>query len=233
MNRLLKIATTLSVTAGLLVGCGGQNIKPVELNNPVISVESRRFVADAEDAVSIARARVSQRRDELERARQNRDDLLSREQFEEADSSVRDKLRAMLDERVELQALRTELAEADLELAQQKLELAHAQTAVRHDLRTYDLEPVRDEVEERLAEVREIKSSIADKLIDIDKVTRAWWKTYDSSVAGTELADAFFTPNLPRQSSPFWITAERIQELEEGGDDETDQEGDEKDNDDE
>lgn len=232
MNRLLIIATALAVIGGLLIGCGGQNIKPVDLNNPVISVESRRFVADAEDAVSIARARLSERRDELARARQSRENLLSREQFEKADSSVRAKLRALLDERVELQALRAELAEADLELAETKLELAHAQTAVRHDLRTYDLEPVRDDVEERLAEVREIKSSIADKLIDIDKVTRAWWKTYESSVAGTELADAFFTPNLPRQSSPFWITAERIQELEEGGGEETDQEGDEKDNDD-
>jgi chromosome segregation ATPase len=226
MKRLTYIAATIAVLGGLLLGCGGQNVKPVDLDNPAVSVESRRFVADAEDAVSIARARVSQRENELERARRSRAELMRNQKLEDAAESVRSKLEDLLDERVELQDLQVELAEANLELAQIKLELAHAQTAVRHDLRTYELEPLRDKVDGQLKDVRKVKNQIGDQLLEIDEVTRAWWTTYKSEVAGTELADAFFTPQLPEQSSPFWVTAERIQAME-AGEDEAEGEGDE------
>lgn len=225
MKRLSYITAALALSTGLVLGCGGQNVKPVDLDNPAVSVESRRFVADAEDAVSIARARVSQREGELERARRSRSELMRNDKMKNASQGVRSKLEDLLDERVELQELQVELAEANLELAELKLELAHAQTAVRHDLRTYELEPIRETVDAQLADVRKVKNQIADQLVTIDEVTRAWWTTYKSEVAGTELADAFFTPSLPEQSSPFWVTAERIQAMEEGTDESGEEDG--------
>jgi|SRR5690554_5637409 len=57
--------------------CAGQSVTPIDIHDPVISVESRRFVADAQDAVSIARSGFDYADQELRAARQQRARLMA------------------------------------------------------------------------------------------------------------------------------------------------------------
>ena len=44
------------VAVSLVLASCGPTVKPISLHDPVVPVESRRYVADTQDAVSIARA---------------------------------------------------------------------------------------------------------------------------------------------------------------------------------
>ena len=117
----------LALCAALLLALPacGQRVKPVSIRNPVLSTDSRRLLADTEDAVSIRRAARDDRRRELRRTKRRREDLVEERSWPSSANNAVSKLRALEDARVELAELELDLAQADLELAQAKYPLHH------------------------------------------------------------------------------------------------------------
>lgn len=203
MKRLLTICVLALVTA--VAGCAGQTVEPIDIHNPIISVESRRFVADAQDAVSIARSAANEDRRQLAEAKERRKELLASEAWKDVPKSVMQSFQKLLDARIELAELRLELAEAELALAEEKLVEVYAETAVRHDLETYELEPIRKSVDKRLEKVRQVNRQIGEHLVSVDKASRAWWKSYRGLLADTKHPDVFFATAGGKVESPFQI----------------------------
>src|SRR5690554_7644839 len=76
--------------------CAGQTVHPIDIHDPVISVESRRFVADAQDAVSIARSGLDYAEQEFAAAREQRARLLAGDAWEGVPQNVVDSFDALL-----------------------------------------------------------------------------------------------------------------------------------------
>jgi hypothetical protein len=176
-----------------LAGCAGQTVTPIDIHDPVISVESRRFVADAQDAVSIARSGADYARLKLDAALEQRRTLLAGDAWKGVSEAVVASFRNLLDARVQLAELRLELAEARVDLAAEKLREVYAETALRHDIETYEMKPIRAQVDERLEAVRQVNRRIGDQLLVVDKASRAWWKSYRGLLSRKKHPDMFFT----------------------------------------
>lgn len=173
MKRYLLIAVVLSCACG-------PRVKPISLHDQTIPVDSRRFVADTQDALSIARAARDEAQHELDQVREWRRDVVRGVDWPAAASGAIEKLEILADERVELAELELREAEIAVELAQAKYELTTAETAVRHDVASYDLEEFRlrtDEVRERKAA---LKDEILAKRDKIDERATEWWGAYAS-----------------------------------------------------
>jgi hypothetical protein len=182
------LALILAATA-----CAGQDVTPIDIHDSVISGESRRFVADAQDAVSIARSGVDEYRRQLRETRERRKAMMANEAWTEIGQGMAQSYRTLLDARVKLAELRLERAQAERDLAAEKLVAVYAETAVRHDLETYDLEPIRQNVDERLETLRKVNRQIGEHLVAVDKASRAWWKQYRGLLANKKHPDMFFT----------------------------------------
>lgn len=172
--------------------CAGQSVTPIDIHDPVISVESRRFVADAQDAVSIARSGVDYANQELSAARQQRDRLTGGNAWEGVSQNVVDSFNTLLEARIQLAELRRDVAEARVELAQEKLREVYAETALRHDLEAYEMAPIREDVDERLKEVREANNRVGEQLLVVDRSSRNWWKSYRGLLSQKKHPDMFF-----------------------------------------
>lgn len=207
MKRLLKICLIATVLASVLAtaGCAGQSVDPIDIHNPVISVESRRFVADAQDAVSIARSALNEEQRQLTAAKERRKELLASEKWKAMPRPVVQSFQKLLAARMQLAELRRDLAKAEVALAEEKLTEVYAETAVRHDLETYELEPIRKRVDQRLAKVRQTKQAIGEHLLVVDRASKAWWKTYRGLLDDKKHPDVFFATARDEVASPFQI----------------------------
>jgi hypothetical protein len=203
VRRLGNAAVVLAVAA--VVGCAGPSVDPIDIHDPIVSVESRRYVADAEDAVSIARNGVDEAARQLTKVRERREHMLARDQWRGESSSAVESLRRLLDERVRLAEMRLTKAEAGLALAEAKLDQVYAETAVNHDLEAYDLQPIRDRVDQRLDEIRDINRKIGDHQRVVDRASRAWWKVYRGLLESGDPPDVFFASAIQAPESPFDI----------------------------
>ena len=207
IKRLLEIGVVATVIGASAIGATGcaTSVEPIDIHNPVISVESRRFVADAQDAVSIARSALNEQQRQFQSAKQRRKDLLSDPAWKQAPKAVRQSFQKLLDARLELAKLRRDRAQAEVDLAEAKLTEVYAETAVRHDLETYELEPIRKDVDRSIAKVRDAKKAIGDHLLAVDRASKAWWKTYRGLLNDNKHPDMFFATASREVASPFQI----------------------------
>ncbi len=201
--KLFRIC--LLAAALLAAGCAGQSVAPIDIHNPIISAQSRRFVADAQDAVSIAKNGVNEADHALAEVKARRRRILSAKDWKKLPQSSVDAYKGLLDARVHLAELRVTRAKAELSLAHAKLTQVYAETAVRHDLETYDMKPIRKRVDRRLAKVRAAKQAINAYLPTIDKASRAWWKSYQALLESKKHPDVFFAIASDKRESPFHI----------------------------
>lgn len=123
--------------AAFAIACGA-NVERLSLHDTRLTLDDRRWLADAEDEVSIARAGHAKAVQELEHAREF--DRYVNDSVDEhwpragAASAARDKLENLADERITLAQLEVDAAEENLERAQAQLVRARAETAVRADI---------------------------------------------------------------------------------------------------
>ncbi len=198
----MTTSTQMSGLGGLLVGfctllmaCGGgPQTRPFALDDHRLSTDARRWIADAEDAVVVARSRSAAARADL--------------------TSVRGWLEAMgrapaltgpaatttTARRDELAMARISAAEATvkenaelLKLTRQRLVLAYAETAMRHDIAVYDLPPIQKKVklQQKLYLSARTKSRTAKQRAA--EATDAWWKAWRAYVAAKN------------DATPFWM----------------------------
>jgi len=172
MKHALTILALLLAT-----GCGA-HVKPIDLHDPLVPLESRRLLADAQDAIAIARVDDEKARQNLHMTRNWRDELLEDRRWGKVSDSALEKLEQFADARVKLAELELDKADARVDLAKSKYKLVTAETAVRHDIAVYDLEPLRDDTDGIRKEIADITGKIADQRVALEKITRSWWATY-------------------------------------------------------
>ncbi len=167
-----------ALVAGTLLGACGGSVAPIRLDDQSVPLASRKLIADTQDTVSIARlARDAAARD-LARAKATRKDMIEQRLWPSAMRGAIDKLTALEDRRVELARAELELAESKLALANAKYTLLTAQTAMRHDLAVYELEPLREEVDSSRANVEKNTSTVVAMRGEVDGLTTEWWAAY-------------------------------------------------------
>lgn len=185
----------LGCAATLVLGisaCAGQTVHPIDIHDPVISVESRRFVADAQDAVSIARSGLDYAAQELAAAREQRASLLAGDAWEGVSQNAIDSFDTLLKARIRLAELRRDVAATRVDLAREKLREVYAETALRHDLEAYEMAPIREEVDAQLEALRERNALVAQQLLVVDQSSRAWWKSYRGLLGQKKNPHMFF-----------------------------------------
>ena len=178
MRHLTSLSLWLLIAA-LLIGCGPR-VKPISLHDSSIPADSRRFVADTEDAVSIARVARDEAARELREVRDWRRDVVRGVEWPAPAASAIERLEMVADQRVVLAEMELEQANAALELAQAKYDLVTAETAIRHDIARYDLEPLRARTDTARDKMRSLTESILLKRDEIDELTTRWWAAYAS-----------------------------------------------------
>ncbi|MEZ4268953.1 MAG: hypothetical protein R3F39_21560 [Myxococcota bacterium] len=171
-----------AMAAGLalaLTACGG-GVRMLATDDQRLPLEARRWVADAEDGVLVARAF-------RDRAAQRRADVLTRSRSlaDEADTlagsgggDAAERLRQVADARVALANAELRLAEAELAMSETRRAQINAETAVQHDLAVYDLAPLKGATEAALAQIRRQRSELDRQRAELEQLTSAWWESY-------------------------------------------------------
>lgn len=168
----------------MLVGIAGTTacgpaVPQIDLRDQTIPIEARTLVADAEDAVALARARHDELQRELESTREWRRELMNRDWPSDANEAVR-QLDRFAEARIELARLRVERADEEIDLARAKYQLISAKTAVRHDLGIYKLDPLRERLEAREADVNEVEKALSRQRRRVAKRADQWWSAFRS-----------------------------------------------------
>lgn len=203
--RLGSIPTAVLVwgIALLALGCT-RRVKPIDLEDESIPVEARELVADAEDAIAIARAERDRARDDLEQTREWRTEILDRD-WPSGAQSLLGRLRELADARVRLEALRVERANERIELAEARYKLITARTAIRQDLAVYDLEPLKKKVDDEGSDVDDVEEKIQAKRAEVAQKENDWWNRYAKWVDEGNDSRSFYVDLVslsPRRSAP-------------------------------
>jgi hypothetical protein len=174
-----------------LWGCGGQKVKPIDLHDETIPLQARRLVADAEDSIDIARARLDEAERQLAKTRRWRTELLEREWPSEASSAL-PKLEELTGMKVALAERRVARADQQIDVARAKYRLITAKTAIRQDLAVYKLEPLRKRVDREAAQVDKLDDKIAELRGKVARLGNKWWGVFARFVEGGGDSRALF-----------------------------------------
>ena len=181
--------------------CASMGVQKLSLTDPRLPLEARRWLADAEDEVAIARSQVVDARDTVRRLEENRESIIVRledtwfagkggAKAEGAAAS-----RAFVDyadERITLARLELEAAQKRLELAGTRLTQARAETAIRYDLAVYEIESIMREVEQLKNEVAARERSVEEQRANTDRAADAVWKAYRKYVSRGGVTNALW-----------------------------------------
>ncbi len=184
----------------VLVWSCGARVKPISLHDQSIPVDSRRFVADTQDAVSIARVSRDEASRELASVRQWRREVVRGVAWPDKASSAIDQLEILADNRVELAEMELDKADAALELALAKYDLVTAETAIRHDIAAYNLEPLRARTDEARLRMTSLTETIILKRDEIDALTTKWWTAYAGWAKGGDTR-LYYVPFIDMEAS--------------------------------
>jgi hypothetical protein len=190
--RLILILGLLSCTA-----CGGLHVDPLSLTDPRLPVDARRWVADAEDAVVVSRAR----RDESARVAKDivrwQQAVLTAAPFTGSKGADAKRKRDELGlDRIGAASAAYRLTEAELALSKARLQLIYAETAMRQDIAVYDMPPLQAAVDKALQSVivhRDLHRRARETEL---KTTDAWWSAWQNMAKSKS------------DTRPFWTVSE-------------------------
>lgn len=189
----MKLTTPLVLWGCLTVATAcSSGVKPIGLSDSNVPLDARRFVADAQDAVSIARARRDDAARELSATEGWRGELTNTSMWPKGSEGLLDKLETFAEARVAMAELLLERAELQLELAEAKYVLSTAETAMRNDIAVYDLVPLRAKTESLRTQIEKANGSIEDQRIKIDKLSLGWWEAYGAFTQGGKDTPVFY-----------------------------------------
>ena len=190
----------LTIMLGLAVcGCATAEVQRLDLRDPRLPAEARRWLADAEDEVAIAWARMDDARAELDRLEEYRGEQLDRLDelkpgpAKSEGQKATQAFESYADARVELAELELELTEISLELARTRLTQARAETAARYDVAVYDLQPIVREVELLRDEVAASERELEEQRANVEKKAAEAWIAYSRYVSKGGVSNALWS----------------------------------------
>ncbi len=167
----------------LLLGCSS-GVDPISIHDPSVPTADRRLIADGQDRVAVARAQYDEASAELVRMEQWHRQINRHSTWPDGTSALVTTLHQLLDARTDLLELQAERAAIEIDVAEAELELLVARVAVRNDRAVYDLEDIRDAVDDEKEEARQLDREIMQQMERLDQVTQQWWNDYSSFARG-------------------------------------------------
>lgn len=172
----LALVSILGVFAG---GCA-QNLASLSLRDSRLPLEARRWLADAEDEVSIASAQLEDAKINSDNLQRWLEPMLDRveDDWPESKAAAAGETAAKnfeiyVEKRLLLAQNNVDAAQLALELANQRLRLIRAETAVRYDIAIYETDIIIEKVREIQKEYgqavrqKEIQQANVEKAMDI------------------------------------------------------------------
>ncbi len=171
----------------LAAGCATTGVQRLDLRDPRLPVEARRWLADAEDEVAIAKARLDEAGAEYDKLERYHKDLTVRLQEIQAvpveGAATADSFLAFTEQRIALKKHQRQSAGDNLALARSRLTLARAETAVRYDLAVYELEPLIQDVEQRRTKVAAAEQQVELQRALVEQAAEEFWERYRQYVS--------------------------------------------------
>lgn len=180
--------------AAILSACGGLQVDRLSLTDPRLPVDARRWVADAEDAVVVSRARRNAAEAELKSAQRWQTAVLSGPGFKGATgASLQAHRDTMASNRVAALDSEVALRTAEFELSKARLQLIYAETAMRHDIAVYDMPPLQAAVDQRLQTVIVLRDQHRNTRQTALKSADTWWGAWRKYSSGKNDTRPFWT----------------------------------------
>lgn len=196
----MRIPTLILAACLLTVSACGTTVKPINLHDSNVPLDARRFIADAQDAVSISRARLDDAQENYDNTVRWRNELTSREMWPSGAENVLSKLDEFSEARVEMARLLRLRAEVELDLAEAKYIQSTAETAMRNDIAVYDLEPIRAKSETTRTRLENVSVRIEEQRASLDKITQQWWKVYGAYAQKNEVPAFYMSPEIMKSA---------------------------------
>jgi hypothetical protein len=173
------------VLGALLFAACGQTVRPLSIHDSRLPLEARRWVADADDAVTVAVAWRDGAREALEATIEWRARSVVPVQWPASPEAVaaQSALSSLAEARIRLARQELALAQAELSLAETRRIQVNAETAVRYDLRTYDLEPLAEATRVARGRVEAEARGVRDQRLAVEEATTSWWQSYQAYVS--------------------------------------------------
>ncbi len=178
------LAKALTVLVLLMGSSCGQTVRPLSIHDSRLPLDARRWIADAEDAVTVTAAWRDEAKEAVDAALQWRSTsvrALSWPTTTEA-TLAQTTLGELAEARIRLARLELALAEAELALAKTRRTQVNAETAVRYDLRYYDLEPFTEATRQARTNVESASRAVADQRLLVEEATTQWWRAFQAYV---------------------------------------------------
>ena len=196
---LLALASACTSSGVTRRDIGG--VERLNLRDPRLPMEARRWLADAEDEVAIAQAHVDDAKGDLRKLENYRGSVVVR--LDEAWSTGKSGSAAegeaaagaffrYADQRVDLAELELKISRKQLELTIARLTQARAETAIRYDLAVYEIEPIVREVEQLKSEVAAIQREVEEQRVKVEKAADEVWKAYTAFASKGGATDALW-----------------------------------------
>jgi hypothetical protein len=181
-RRRAGLVAALALFVLLAAGCGPR-VARVSLHDPRLPVEARRWLADAEDEVAIAAVGLEEAEHGVDEAHQFRD-YANRLNWPGNAATARQRLDQMVRERITLANVELDVAAQRVAVSQAQLVRARAETAVRHDITNYDLEPITEAADAAREQLDDAVHRAEQQRIALDEATTQFWEAYGAFLRG-------------------------------------------------
>ncbi len=185
----LAVAVALFCTSSLalmvFVACGG-GVRRLDVQDEALPMETRRWLADADDGVIVARSARDRTQDELRDAEHWQSRVNGETVWPGTGGpaeTAKQALRTLAEARTTRARAQVEAANAELELAKSKRTLAHAERAVLHDIAQYNLVQLRAERDARREETTRASARHVATARAEDIKVNEWWIAYRAYLA--------------------------------------------------
>jgi hypothetical protein len=178
-------------------GCMGLSVDRLSLSDPRLPVDARRWVADAEDAVVVSRARRDESVRGVKAINRWQQTLMAAPTFNgPKGGAAKMKRDRMSLARVDAAQAELALAQAALNLSKARLQLIYAETAMRQDIAVYNMPPLQAAVDQALQAVVARRDAHRRAREAELKASDAWWTAWQGMVKSKS------------DTRPFWTTKE-------------------------
>lgn len=190
MSRLIQLSFLMSLS----LGCSGLQVDRLSLTDPRLPVDARRWVADAEDAVVISRAKRDEAVESYSQSQVGLNAVLATSAYKGSDgAAAKMKQETLALARVDAARQARDLADAELNLSKARLRLIYAETAMRQDISVYNMPPLQAAVDQALALVVKLRDSHRRAREAELKATDEWWAAWQKLAASKGDTRPFWT----------------------------------------
>ena len=189
----------------LLAAACGPNIQRISLLDTRLPLEARRWLADSEDEVAIARAGLEDAMAELKRLRRYMGQMGQRIAVAWATGKAMgagqkavQAFEAYAARRLDMAERRSDAARINLKLALVRLHLAQAETAMRHDLAIYNIRPIVRDVDKQRAALVVLTRRVEELRTQVEGSFNALWVAYRQYVKAGGVTNALWLTGMSR-----------------------------------